>query len=65
MQAIILAAGKGTRLGGLLQGKPKPLLPIKGVPMIGRTIKSLLKITEITEIIIITGHMSKQINGYV
>jgi len=65
MQAIILAAGKGTRLRSLLRGKPKPLLPIKDIPMIGRVIRSLLKIPKISEIIIITGYMSNKINEYV
>ena len=34
MKAIILAAGKGTRLGGLTQDIPKPMLPIKGKPLL-------------------------------
>lgn len=41
MKAIILAAGKGTRLRPLTYGVPKPLLPIKGTPMIDWVIRSL------------------------
>ena len=42
MKAIILAAGKGTRLKPLTYGIPKPLLPVKGRPMVDWVIRSLL-----------------------
>ncbi|HEX3971194.1 MAG TPA: sugar phosphate nucleotidyltransferase, partial [Stellaceae bacterium] len=34
MQAVILAGGKGTRLGALAAGLPKPLVPVGGKPFI-------------------------------
>src|SRR3989338_1085487 len=52
MKAIILAAGKGTRLQPLTYGIPKPLLPIKGRPMIDWVIRSILSYDRIDEIII-------------
>ena len=52
MKAIILAAGKGTRMRPLTYGIPKPLLPVKGVPIIDWVIGNLRKCGEIDEIII-------------
>lgn len=65
MQAVILAAGKGCRLNYLTEDKPKPLVKIKGVTMLGRKLNALLKIAEINEIIIVTGHMTEQIEEFV
>lgn len=42
MKAIILAAGKGTRLRPLTYGIPKPLLPVRGKPMLDWVIRSVL-----------------------
>ena len=36
MKALILAAGRGTRLAPLTDACPKPMLPIAGVPMVER-----------------------------
>ncbi|MBS3054433.1 MAG: nucleotidyltransferase family protein [Candidatus Aenigmarchaeota archaeon] len=43
MKAIILAAGKGTRLRPLTYGIPKPLLPVKGVPVINWVVRNISK----------------------
>lgn len=41
MQAVILAGGKGTRLGALAAGLPKPLVPVGGKPFIHYLIAAL------------------------
>lgn len=42
-KAIILAAGRGTRMGGLCEDLPKPMLEIGGRPILAHTIDQLLK----------------------
>lgn len=54
MKAIILCAGYATRLYPLTLDKPKPLLPIKGKPLLNYTIEKLEKVPDINEIFIVT-----------
>lgn len=65
MQAVILAAGLGTRLKHVTQDVPKPLVPLNGKPMIGHTLGTLLAFDHIEKIIIVTGHKSQQLEGYI
>jgi len=57
MQAIIMAAGKGSRLGSLTENMPKSFLEIKGFKMIEYNI-SMLHAFGIKDIIIVTGYQS-------
>lgn len=59
MNAIILAAGLGSRLKELTKNKHKALFTIDGVPNIERTIKFLNEIG-VKEIYIVTGYLSEQ-----
>ena len=43
MKAILLAAGKGTRISRMVKAIPKSTLPIGGVPLIRRTVDMLKK----------------------
>ncbi|MCB0503523.1 MAG: HAD-IIIA family hydrolase, partial [Bacteroidetes bacterium] len=63
MKAVILAGGKGTRLGHLTTEIPKPMVPILGKPIIERQIE-LLYAYGITEIILITNHLSQILEDY-
>ncbi|MDE7322293.1 MAG: phosphocholine cytidylyltransferase family protein [Lachnospiraceae bacterium] len=55
MQAIIMAAGKGSRLGSLTGGKPKAFAEINGKRLIDYNLK-LLEKYKMDEIIIVTGY---------
>lgn len=57
MNAIILAAGLGSRFQEITKNNHKALLPIGGIPNIERTIQ-YLKEANIHEIYIVTGHMA-------
>ena len=59
MQAVILAAGRGKRMGNLTQATTKPMLKIKGKPILEHKIKMLPK--EIDEIIFIIGYCGDDI----
>ena len=63
MKAIILAGGFGTRLRPITDYIPKPLVPIKNIPIIEWQIKYLKKYG-VNEIIICTGYKTKMIENY-
>ena len=61
MKAIVLAAGKGSRMGKLTQNIPKPLVNVNGKSIIERQL-SILKQNGILDIIIITGPHHEKFN---
>lgn len=62
MQVIILAAGRGTRMGKLTDNTPKPMLKINNKPILEYKIKALPK--EIKEIIFIIGYLGDTIKNH-
>ena len=64
MKAIILAGGRGKRLGTLTKKIPKPMLKIGDKTILEHQI-DLLKRYKIPEIIICTGFLSEAIEGFV
>lgn len=61
MKAVIIAGGKGTRLG--LVDLPKPMVPVVGIPLLEHQIL-LLKKYGILEVIFLTGFLSEKIEDY-
>lgn len=41
MDAVILAGGKGSRLGGVLPPYMKPFMPVRGVPLVARLVNQV------------------------
>ena len=62
MRAMILAAGKGTRLRPLTDTVPKPLLEVAGRPMIAFPLQ-LLREAGIQEVVINLHHLGQQIRN--
>jgi NDP-sugar pyrophosphorylase family protein len=54
-KAVILAAGKGTRMKDLTADMPKPMLRVNGVPVLERIVKNL-SAAGIRDLLIITGY---------
>ena len=60
-EALILAAGKGTRMWPLTDNMPKPLLPLCGISIIEQQIAALKKVG-VKNINILIGHRMKEIS---
>ena len=63
MRAVLLAAGKGERLGSITHKTPKPMIPFKGKPLLEWNI-NLCKRYEITDIFINLHHLPNIIKNY-
>lgn len=62
MKAMILAAGRGERMGALTADRPKPLLPVAGVPLIEHHLRHL-QAAGFREIVINTSYLGEQIRA--
>lgn len=62
-RAVVLAAGRGTRMGKLTAETPKPMLPVRGRPMLAYILEGLAT-AGVTEILIIVGHGREMIQKY-
>lgn len=63
MQALIMAGGKGTRLGSLTAEIPKPMILVGGKPVLSHQIENLKK-NGIKDIILVIGHLGDKISNY-
>jgi dTDP-glucose pyrophosphorylase len=63
MKAVILAAGKGTRMKDLTKEIPKPMLPVHGKPILQHILEGLVA-TGIRECCIVTGWRAEAIEGH-
>jgi len=62
MQGVILAAGRGTRMGALTEHVPKPMLPLLGKPLLAWQLEMLPQ--AINEVILVVGYLQEQIRMY-
>lgn len=63
VQAVILAGGKGTRLVERLQGRPKPLVQVDGVPLLERQIEALARYG-VDDFVVLVNHAADQIQAF-
>lgn len=60
MQAVIPAAGKGTRLGTLTDDRPKALVEVAGEPLLAHCLRALRPL-EPDEVVVVVGYRGSQI----
>lgn len=63
MKAVILAAGKGTRMRELTDELPKPMLKVQGKPILEHILEGLLA-ADIREVFIVTGFRAEVIEAH-
>lgn len=61
MKAIILAAGRGSRMGHLTKDRPKAMLPFLGKTLLERQVENFIS-SGVSKIIVITGYMDNAID---
>ena len=63
MQAVILAAGMGKRLGELTKNNTKCMVKINGISLINRLLEQLSKLS-LNKIIIVIGYEGEKLKNY-
>ena len=64
MKAVILAAGRGTRMKHLTDELPKPMIPVKNKPVLERIMQGLSSQAGIKEFFILVGYRADVIQNY-
>src|SRR2546427_13123656 len=60
MDAVVMAAGEGTRLRPLTERWPKPVLPIDGRPVLAVLLQELAA-ADLRRVWIVTGYLAEQV----
>ena len=63
MKTILMAGGRGTRIADLFPNIPKPLIPVDGMPILEREIRSLAS-QGFKDIILTVGYLAEKIIDY-
>jgi UDP-N-acetylglucosamine diphosphorylase / glucose-1-phosphate thymidylyltransferase / UDP-N-acetylgalactosamine diphosphorylase / glucosamine-1-phosphate N-acetyltransferase / galactosamine-1-phosphate N-acetyltransferase len=62
-KAVLLAAGRGTRLASLTADRPKPLLEVAGKPLIAHIVGGMIQ-SGLHEFVVVSGHLAEQIEQW-
>src|SRR3989338_9526422 len=62
MQAVILAAGRGTRMDELTTAVPKPMLEVAGKPLLEYKLEALTD--QVDEVVLIVGYLGNVIRQH-
>jgi mannose-1-phosphate guanylyltransferase/phosphomannomutase len=64
LEAVIIAGGRGTRMGAIGESLPKALLPVAGRPLLDYSL-SLLQKYSVSSVVICTGYLGEKIERHV
>ena len=62
-QAVVLAAGRGTRMGEMTAAIPKPMLTVRGRPLLEHVLENLAA-TGVERFLVVVGHMREMVENY-
>ena len=63
MKAVVLAAGRGTRLGALTDNCPKPMVKVEGIPIVEYVISGIID-AGIKDFVFVTKYLSEKVMEY-
>ncbi|MFZ5806295.1 MAG: nucleotidyltransferase family protein [Verrucomicrobiota bacterium] len=63
-KAVILAAGKGTRMKDLTKDMPKPMALVRGKPILEYILTGLRDFAGVKDFFIVTGHCAEVVENY-
>lgn len=63
MQTIVLAAGRGTRMGPLTDGVPKPMLPVADRPLVAHTMSAAVR-AGASHLVLVVGYESQRVRDH-
>lgn len=62
-KAVVLAAGRGTRMKGLTEDLPKPMIEVQGRPILETIVRGLVE-NGVREVLIVVGYRPEVIQDY-
>ncbi|NLN77211.1 MAG: nucleotidyltransferase family protein [Armatimonadetes bacterium] len=63
MRAVVLAAGRGTRMGALTENTPKPMIPINGKPVVEYVMRRMMA-GGVTDFVLVTKYLAHKVVEY-
>ena len=63
MQAVVLAAGEGTRMRPLTDSTPKPMLPVADRPLVAHTVDAAVD-AGVTDLVLVVGYEADAVREY-
>lgn len=63
MRAVVLAAGRGTRMGALTENTPKPMILVNGKPIVEHVMRRMMA-GGVTDFVLVTKYLAHKVEEY-